>query len=103
MTDPTLIARLQVVHLELGNILAQINAPAVVKAAPTAPAPSQSAEPDGPRSIDEPSCPKCGGRMWDNRMSKRNPKSPDYKCRSRSCDGVIWPPRAPRSEPEYGY
>jgi hypothetical protein len=48
----------------------------------------------GPRALDEPSCPKCGGRMWDNRLSKRNPKAPDYKCRSRSCDGVIWPPRA---------
>ena len=63
------------------------------------------------RVIDEPSCPTCGGRMWDNRISKRNPKAPDYKCRSRSCDGVIWPaknaapipevvPVAPLSEPE---
>jgi hypothetical protein len=43
---------------------------------------------------DEPSCPKCGGRVWDNRISKRNPKAPDFKCRSRSCDGVIWPARA---------
>jgi hypothetical protein len=53
------------------------------------------------RAIDEPSCPKCGGRMWDNRVSKRNPKAPDYKCRSRSCDGVVWPPRnaAPPSAP----
>ena len=42
---------------------------------------------------DNPGCPKCGGRMWDNRLSKRNPKAPDYKCRDRSCDGVIWPPR----------
>ena len=41
-----------------------------------------------------PSCPKCGGKVWDNRLSKRNPKAPDYKCRDRSCDGVIWPPRA---------
>jgi hypothetical protein len=40
-----------------------------------------------------PSCPKCGGRVWDNRLSKRNPKAPDYKCRDRSCDGVIWPAR----------
>ena len=48
----------------------------------------------GPLASDEPSCPKCGGRMWDNRLSKRNPKAPDYKCRSRSCDGVIWPSRA---------
>jgi hypothetical protein len=47
----------------------------------------------GPLATDEPSCPKCGGRMWDNRLSKRNPKAPDYKCRNRSCDGVIWPPK----------
>jgi hypothetical protein len=32
--------------------------------------------------------------MWDNRLSKRNPKAPDFKCRDRSCDGVVWPPRA---------
>jgi Rad52/22 family double-strand break repair protein len=47
---------------------------------------------------DLPSCPKCGGRMWDNRATKRNPKAPDYKCRDRSCDGVIWPPR-PGAQP----
>ena len=45
------------------------------------------------RAIDEESCPKCGGRMWDNRLTKRNPRAPDFKCRDRSCDGVIWPPR----------
>src|SRR5438105_9008032 len=39
------------------------------------------------------SCPKCGGRMWDNRLTKRNQKAPDYKCQNRSCDGVIWPPK----------
>lgn len=44
--------------------------------------------PDG-----EPSCPKCGGRMFDNRATKKNPKAPDYKCRTRTCDGVIWPPK----------
>jgi hypothetical protein len=43
------------------------------------------------RAMDEVSCPKCGGRMWDNRLSKRNPRAPDFKCRNRSCDGVIWP------------
>src|SRR4029079_19262720 len=48
----------------------------------------------GTRAMDEPSCPKCGGRMCENRLAKRNPKAPDYKCRSRSCDGVIWPSRA---------
>jgi hypothetical protein len=48
----------------------------------------------GPRASDEPTCPKCGGRMWDNRVTKRNPRAPDFKCRDRSCDGVIWPARA---------
>ena len=52
----------------------------------------------GPLALDEPSCPKCGGRMWDNRLSKRNPKAPDYKCRNRSCDGVIWPAKAGQRE-----
>lgn len=42
---------------------------------------------------DEPQCPKCGGRMWDNRLTKRNPKAPDFKCRDRACDGVLWPPK----------
>ena len=44
--------------------------------------------------VSTPSCPKCNGRMWDNRLSKRNPKAPDFKCRDRSCDGVIWPARS---------
>jgi len=45
-------------------------------------------------------CPKCDGRMWDNRATKRNPKAPDFKCRDKpkvmggpGCAGVIWPPR----------
>lgn len=46
--------------------------------------------------IDEETCPKCGGRMWDNRLTKRNPRAPDFKCRDRSCDGVIWPAKAGR-------
>src|SRR5258705_9527271 len=53
----------------------------------------------GPLASDEQSCPKCGGRMWDNRLTKRNPKAPDYKCRDRSCDGVIWPAKGDKSEP----
>jgi hypothetical protein len=35
--------------------------------------------------------------MWDNRAGKRNPKAPDFKCKDRSCDGVIWPPEAGRA------
>jgi len=31
-------------------------------------------------------CPKCGGPMWDNRDSKRNPRAPDFRCRNRTCD-----------------
>lgn len=47
----------------------------------------------GPLAGDEVPCPKCGGRTWDNRATKRNPKAPDYKCRDRACDGVVWPPK----------
>jgi hypothetical protein len=51
-------------------------------------------------ALDEETCPKCGGRMWDNRLTKRNPRAPDYKCRDRNCDGVIWPPRDGEKKPE---
>ena len=44
-----------------------------------------------------PPCPKCGGEMWDNRASKRNPRAPDFKC--KTCDGVIWPPREAGAAP----
>ncbi len=44
-----------------------------------------------------PNCPKCSGAMWDNRAGKRNPKAPDFKCRDKSCDGVVWPPRGAAS------
>ena len=51
----------------------------------------QSAE-----AIDSPppSCPTCDGAMWDNRVGKRNPKAPDFKCKDKECDGVIWPLRS---------
>ena len=51
-----------------------------------------------------PPCPKCGGKMWDNRASKRNPKAPDAKCRDRACDGVMWPekPTATTRKPKPG-
>jgi hypothetical protein len=52
------------------------------------------------RALDEESCPKCGGRMWDNRLTKRNPRAPDFKCRDRSCDGVIWPAKAGAEKPQ---
>ena len=47
-----------------------------------------------------PLCPICGGPMWDDRTSKRNPRAPDFKCRNKprerggpGCEGIIWPPR----------
>jgi hypothetical protein len=52
----------------------------------------------GPLATEEQTCPKCGGRTWDNRLTKRNPKAPDFKCRDRSCDGVIWPPKGEKAE-----
>jgi hypothetical protein len=40
-----------------------------------------------------PPCPTCGGEMWDNRVTKKNPRAPDFKCKSAGCEGVVWPPR----------
>lgn len=48
-------------------------------------------------ATEEAACPKCGGRTWDNRATKTNPKAPDFKCRDRTCDGVIWPAKAGRN------
>lgn len=53
-------------------------------------APSLSLERGVADAADVPTCPVCGGRMWDNRVGKRNPKAPDFKCRDRRCDGVVW-------------
>ena len=46
-----------------------------------------------------PTCPKCQGEMWDNRASKRNPRAPDFKCKDKGCDGVVWPPRDANAAP----
>ncbi len=55
-------------------------------------------------ATDAPACPKCGGAMWDNRASKKNPRAPDYKCKKADCDGVIWPAKqstaAPAASPQ---
>lgn len=82
------------------------SAPAPRPAAPRPAAP-------GPQRIDatlqaaveamdleqEHSCPKCGGGMWDNRVGKKNPKAPDFKCKDKACDGVIWPPKTGSAAP----
>jgi hypothetical protein len=41
-------------------------------------------------------CPKCQDEMWDNRGDKKNPRSPDFKCKNPDCGHGIWltpPPR----------
>lgn len=35
-------------------------------------------------------CPDCHGPAWDNRENKRSPKSPDIKCKDKTCDGAYW-------------
>jgi hypothetical protein len=79
---------------------ARSGAPGGERADGAAPAAAGAAS---PLAATEHGCPKCGGRMWDNRLTKRNPKAPDYKCRDRSCDGVIWPAKdepAPQTKAE---
>jgi hypothetical protein len=39
---------------------------------------------------DVPSCPKCGGEMWDNRGRKTNPRAPDFKCKNKNCGEGVW-------------
>lgn len=56
---------------------------------------TKAAQQPQPTAIGEdPACPTCGGKMWDNRERKTNPKAPDFKCRDKACDGVIWPPKS---------
>jgi hypothetical protein len=72
-------------------------------AAAAAPAPGATAAgaiATQPPADGMPACPICGGAMWDDRLSKRNPRAPDFKCKNKprerggpGCEGVIWPPR----------
>jgi hypothetical protein len=40
----------------------------------------------GQRSPEAPiPCPQCGGPMWDNSLTKTNPKAPDYQCKDSTC------------------
>jgi hypothetical protein len=66
-----------------------------VSSTPTASAsPRPAATPTGGAvTSNDPQCPVCHGKMWDNREGKKNPKAPDFKCRDKSCEGVVWPPK----------
>jgi hypothetical protein len=36
-------------------------------------------------------CTACGGtEFWDNRNDKKNPKSPDFKCKDKDCNEGYW-------------
>jgi hypothetical protein len=54
---------------------------------------SDGQQQSGGAEATAPACPTCGGEMWDNRAAKKNPRAPDYKCKTAGCEGVIWPPR----------
>src|SRR3989442_9807063 len=62
-----------------------------------------SASTQEPAVTGNPDCPKCGGPMWDNRESKRNPRAPDFRCRNRVCDGVLWPGQHRAAVPIIGH
>ena len=76
---------------------AQNHAPRATPSVRSTPTPPPSARPaatpSGGAGNTEPACPICHGKMWDNREGKKNPKAPDFKCRDKSCEGVIWPPK----------
>lgn len=44
-------------------------------------------------------CPKCGGLTYDNRaendgrLAKGEKMRPDFKCKKKECDGVVWRPK----------
>jgi hypothetical protein len=54
--------------------------PVAVKRDDTQSAPSQA-----PAAAIPSACPQCGGKVWDNRDNKKNPKAPDWKCRDKEC------------------
>jgi hypothetical protein len=70
------------------RVAAQENPPA--PQVPSLSGPTLSLERGAADLPDVPECPLCSGRMWDNRLNKRNPRAPDFKCRDRRCDGVVW-------------
>lgn len=52
-------------------------------------------------SVESVACPECGGKTYDNRLTKKNPRAPDYVCqnKNRGCKGVVWPPKEDRRTP----
>lgn len=45
-------------------------------------------------------CLKCGGEVWDNRKDKKNPKSPDFKCKDKDgCGEGYWLAKGAKAAP----
>lgn len=56
---------------------------------------SMPIKPDKPKvEIDGKTCPKCNGRVWDNRQriaeGKFSSKSPDFACEDKDCKWAVW-------------
>lgn len=64
--------------------------PPAPRAGERVPLPARSPAPPPPPSTDRRECPDCHGAMWDNRVGKRNPKAPDFKCKDAGCGKGIW-------------
>ena len=47
---------------------------------------------------DAPTC-RCGSAMWDNRADKVNPKSPDFRCKDKTCGNVVWLDKLDKQKP----
>jgi hypothetical protein len=70
-------------------------------------APRQQSNGAGPTKVvttNEPTCPACDGVMWNNLERKANGQmkqtAPDFKCKSKTCDGVFWPGEWPPEHEE---
>lgn len=77
-TVATLLIHMKELRRTAPQVPAASQAGHVRAAAPARPAPA-------PATPSVPACPKCGGEMWDNREGKKNPKSPDFKCKDKTC------------------
>lgn len=74
-------------------------------APPAAPPPPPQGHYGGQQNGSGGGCPKCGGPVYDNRADnarRRQPRpdlgapqgfklGPDFKCKTQSCDGKVWP------------
>jgi hypothetical protein len=73
---------------------------------PVAPETQPASRTDGglaspaPSAESLPTCPACGGVMWDNRAKKASGQfkanAPDFSCKDRqNCEGKLWPGQWP--------